>query len=445
MAWLRFKRRCVLIVIALFVLSGCAAPPPAPLVPTLASPYVISVCVRQPNVPKNVQWWGLSNGGTLVVEDWELASMQERGSSIYHFDPYAPPESVAFLPIPYNKLECPKPPPKILAAPTLPRKRDVVAKKADEKKTGETKQAEAKAEAKPPPPEQRPSRVASPTCEEVSEPGQRRARSGTGRTCVRSRVLTKRGAAEDPPKATAAVKPPEKAPTRERKPEAYEDWGLDEPDVSGLDPERAKECIGQLCHARHPNFIPKKGKEPEKPREGQSWSTGGNGSGKAPSAGPPKSGTTRKSPLSRPSNGKTTVKTTEKASGKTPKSPESSPNRYGVKKDGTPRAKPGPKTDDAEPHNAKVIEERNKLEAEGNRVVNGGRKPGLREERVPIEGGKKTIRRPDITYETPDGQKRGRNVGETNADGTPKTREQDALDDLNNHSPRKTDFVPYDR
>ncbi len=129
----------------------------------------------------------------------------------------------------------------------------------------------------------------------------------------------------------------------------------------------------------------------------------------------------------------------------TTKAVTSSPKAPRLKKDGTPRAKPGPRTEDTAPHNAAVIRERERLEAEGNRIVNGGRKPGLKEEVVDTKGGHKDTRRPDITYVTPEGDVRGRNVGKTKKDGTPVKREQQALDDLNNHSKRKTDFVPYDR
>jgi len=76
-------------------------------------------------------------------------------------------------------------------------------------------------------------------------------------------------------------------------------------------------------------------------------------------------------------------------------------------------------------------------------IVNGGRVE--REQVIRTEGGKKAGRRPDIVYRTPDGAKRGRNVGKTNADGTPVKREREALDDLNKHSDTPTDFVPYDR
>ncbi|MBK9259284.1 MAG: hypothetical protein IPM54_05555 [Polyangiaceae bacterium] len=103
----------------------------------------------------------------------------------------------------------------------------------------------------------------------------------------------------------------------------------------------------------------------------------------------------------------------------------------------------GPKTDPEAPHNAAVRKEAAKLKAEGNEIIAGGRQQ--REQLVPTVGGKKSGRRPDIIYKTPDGARRGRNVGKTNADGTPIRREVDALDDLNKHSDTPTDFVPYDR
>ena len=129
----------------------------------------------------------------------------------------------------------------------------------------------------------------------------------------------------------------------------------------------------------------------------------------------------------------------------TTKTVPSSPKPPRLKKDGTPRAKPGPSTDDASPHNAAVIRERERLEAEGNTVIKGGRKPGNTEEVRPTPGGHKETRRPDITYMTPDGEARSVNVGKTKKDGTPIKREQQALDDLNGPGKRPTDFVPYDR
>lgn len=70
---------------------------------------------------------------------------------------------------------------------------------------------------------------------------------------------------------------------------------------------------------------------------------------------------------------------------------------------------------------------------------------GGKERLIPTPGGKKAGRRPDILYRTPDGQLRGRNVGKTMADGSPVTREVDALNDLNGPGNLPTDFVPYDR
>ena len=106
-------------------------------------------------------------------------------------------------------------------------------------------------------------------------------------------------------------------------------------------------------------------------------------------------------------------------------------------------AKRGPKTDPEAPHNAAIRKKGKKLKAEGNEIVAGG---GVEKETViKTDGGKKSGRRPDIVFKTPEGAQRGRNVGKTNADGTPVKREQEALDDLNKHSDTPTDFVPFDR
>ncbi len=104
--------------------------------------------------------------------------------------------------------------------------------------------------------------------------------------------------------------------------------------------------------------------------------------------------------------------------------------------------KRGPKTDPNAPHNAKVRSERDKLEAEGNTILAGG---GGKEQLLKTEGGHRSGRRPDILYRTPAGDLRGRNVGRTNADGSPVKREVEALEDLNGPGKLPTDFVPYDR
>lgn len=106
-------------------------------------------------------------------------------------------------------------------------------------------------------------------------------------------------------------------------------------------------------------------------------------------------------------------------------------------------AKRGPKTDPNAPHNAKIFAEGQKLRDEGNTIIAGG---GIEQERlIQTPGGIKSGRRPDILYRTPAGELRGRNVGRTKADGTPVTREVDALNDLNGPGKLPTDFVPYDR
>jgi hypothetical protein len=86
-----------------------------------------------------------------------------------------------------------------------------------------------------------------------------------------------------------------------------------------------------------------------------------------------------------------------------------------------------------------------KLEAARHRIRRGGKREGLPEAVIPTPGGHKGSRRPDILHETPTGEIRGVNVGWTRADGTPITREAEALDDLTNKGGVPTDFVPYDR
>ncbi len=108
----------------------------------------------------------------------------------------------------------------------------------------------------------------------------------------------------------------------------------------------------------------------------------------------------------------------------------------------TAGAKRGPKTDPTAPHNAKIRSEADTLVSEGNTIIaGGGREP---EQLVRTPGGNKKGRRPDILYQTPNGELRGRNIGKTKADGSPVTREQNALNDLNGKGGLPTDFVAYD-
>ncbi len=105
-------------------------------------------------------------------------------------------------------------------------------------------------------------------------------------------------------------------------------------------------------------------------------------------------------------------------------------------------AKRGPKTDINAPHNAKIRSEAQKLIGEGNELMAGG---GGKEQLIRTPGGKKSGRRPDILYRTPNGEIRGRNIGKTYTDGSPIKRELDALNDLINFGKIFMDFIPYDR
>lgn len=107
--------------------------------------------------------------------------------------------------------------------------------------------------------------------------------------------------------------------------------------------------------------------------------------------------------------------------------------------------KRGPKVGLEGPHNIKIKEVADKLEADGNIIIGGGKREGLPEAVIKTPGGYKQTRRPDILYETPSGSRQGVNVGKTKADRTPVTREVKALDDLNNRGGLPTTFVPYDK
>jgi hypothetical protein len=108
-----------------------------------------------------------------------------------------------------------------------------------------------------------------------------------------------------------------------------------------------------------------------------------------------------------------------------------------------PRIRPGPSTNPMAPHNLTIRELGDALTALENRIEAGGGR--LREVEIPTPGGLRTVRRPDIIYRTPSGERRAINVGRTRADGTPLPREVEALRDLNVCGDLPTRFIPYDR
>jgi len=105
-------------------------------------------------------------------------------------------------------------------------------------------------------------------------------------------------------------------------------------------------------------------------------------------------------------------------------------------------AKRGPKTDPNAPHNSKIREVADRIEAGGGKILSGGGR--LKERLFRCPGGKKGGRRPDVHYRDKHGVERGVNVGRTDAAGNPIRREREALDDLNNHANLPTTFEPYD-
>ncbi|MPV86497.1 RHS repeat domain-containing protein [Ostreibacterium oceani] len=103
--------------------------------------------------------------------------------------------------------------------------------------------------------------------------------------------------------------------------------------------------------------------------------------------------------------------------------------------------KRGPKTDPNAPHNKKIREIGDQIEADGGTVIaGGGRFP---EQLVKTPNGNKGGRRPDVLYQDCKGNLCGVNVGKTKVDGSPIKREQEALDDLNGAG-LPTKFERYD-
>ncbi|MDI1429920.1 hypothetical protein [Polyangium sorediatum] len=267
-----------LLIALLLVLSGCASSRDRSMARIFEAPNVIHVCVRPPNVPNDKRIWALDTNGTPVFEAREVDLARGAGLAVYVFDAGAPRESARILPIPYHRLECPAPP-----------KPRVAAAKVEARKKEESKEAEAKKAEQPKPLPQSIPRDASAVerhvealrCTAYEEPGQTRRRSSTGaRTCTR--VLVHRGHTEPAiAESPREVEPPVPVRLSEDAAREYEDWGLSPADTSALAEDRARECLQGLCHARHPNFVPKSKKKPAETHNGQSLSSGG----KAPSAG----------------------------------------------------------------------------------------------------------------------------------------------------------------
>ena len=103
--------------------------------------------------------------------------------------------------------------------------------------------------------------------------------------------------------------------------------------------------------------------------------------------------------------------------------------------------KRGPSIDPNAPHNATIRIHGDLLEAGGNKILRGGGRE--KEILIRTPGGIKTGRRPDILFETANGQLRGRNIGHVDAAGNPLKRELEALLDLNGPGGLPTDFVPF--
>ncbi|MDC3979259.1 hypothetical protein KEG57_02025 [Polyangium jinanense] len=289
-----------LVLCFVLILTGCASSRDPTMARIFEAPNVVHVCVRPPNVAKDKRIWGVTTDGTPFFGAREVDRARSNGSPIFVFDESSPPASAKLLPIPYNTLECP--------ARTPPPKPRVAAAKVDSKKKDEAKQVER------PKPLPRPIARSSEEqrCAAYREPGQTRRRSGTGagactRLLVKWRCAKQAVADKQPPAAEPCpFQEPEPAEPRElpeSAAQAYEDWGLSRADTSALAKDRARECLEGLCHARHPNFVPKSKKKPAETHNGQSLSTGsGSGGGASAPQAAPKTTTvkTTTKPVSKP-------------------------------------------------------------------------------------------------------------------------------------------------
>jgi hypothetical protein len=276
------------IVLAVSFLGACA--------PRQPPNDVNHVCARPWIIPKRLTTWALSGSGTLVWEAWMVEVVRERigPSHVWVLDANAPEDSVQSLPIPYNEMKCPKRLPPRVAPPKKP----VEARKAEEKKRAAAPKEvdkpvaveEAPPKSTPKPPRQEEAhrtqartvvrqvgrseeapadlradaprwrgtvvttvtRVArrDPACS--AEPGQVRRRAGSGAPCSGGAKVTLA------PSRPVVMEAEEPAPIPPPRPVdgPLADWKVNEPDVKGLSPERAAECVANLCHARHPNFVP---------------------------------------------------------------------------------------------------------------------------------------------------------------------------------------------
>ncbi|MDI3288367.1 hypothetical protein [Polyangium sp. 15x6] len=391
------------------------------------APNVIHVCVRPPNVPKDKRMWALDTSGAPVFEAREVDFARRAGLGVYIWDEVAPRESAGLLPIPYHRLECPAPPkPRVAAA-------KVEAEKEEESKKAETEEAERPKPLPQPIPRETSAvegRVEAHRCTAYEEPGQRRKRGGTGaRTCTRilvHRARTEPVVAQSP----REIEPPERMELPERVAQEYEDWGLSPADTSALAEDRARECLQGLCHARHPNFVPKSKKKPAETHNGQSLSTGRG----SPPPAPKTTVKTNTRTLGKPNGAKPNgAKPNGAAAGQASAagSPDAAAATNG-RRVPNPNGKKG-----GEAHQAKVRE----IEAD---IKERGLKPKT-EQRVRTPGGQKENRYVDVAGKRGDEVVEMHQVGRQTKGGQPVSRERKALDDVERATGQRPTFHPINK
>ncbi len=129
--------------------------------PRVATADEVHVCVRPPGVPANLERWVFAPGGNKVWLDKRFRfEAKAQGRRVFVFNPWAPPGSVARLPIPHNKLQCPRPPPRPKASPP----------KNEPKPPAEESKPAAPAKPPPKPVKDEPGEVVPPGVKKMPEP-----------------------------------------------------------------------------------------------------------------------------------------------------------------------------------------------------------------------------------------------------------------------------------
>jgi len=139
--WIRALILMLWRTIALCLSTLCLAASLLLWSPTLAYADEVHVCIRPPNIAANIDRWAFSNAGIILTTKPFIFMTKAAGLRIYVFDPNAPPENAALLPIPYHTLKCPA---RVLPSAVLPRRQQASPEKEEARKEAEKEEAAAR-------------------------------------------------------------------------------------------------------------------------------------------------------------------------------------------------------------------------------------------------------------------------------------------------------------